>query len=54
VHQVAEQAEGFVLVGNERVDLGEAAEVDALAQIVHVKEVLSPALVDDLQEQEAL
>jgi hypothetical protein len=28
--------------------------VDALAQVVHVVEVLAPALVDDLQQQVAL
>jgi hypothetical protein len=54
VHQVGEEVEGLVLVGHERVDLGEPAQVDALAQVVHVVEVLAPALVDDLQQQIAL
>src|SRR4051794_275630 len=54
VHEVSEQREGLVLVGHERVDLGEAAQVDALAQIVHVEQVLLPALVDRLQQQEPL
>src|SRR5438067_9074097 len=54
VHEVAEQREGFVLVRHERVDLGEASQVYALAQVVHVEEMLAPALVDDLQQQEAL
>src|SRR5215213_3442743 len=54
VHQVLEEGEALVLVGHERVDLGEAAEVDALAQVVHVVEVLAPALVDDLEQQIAL
>ena len=54
VHQVAEEREGLVLVGDQRVDLGEAAQVDALAQVVHVEQVLAPAFVDDLQQQEAL
>src|SRR4051794_26690243 len=54
VHQVAEQLERLVLVGDERVDLGEPAQVDALAQVVHVVQVLAPALVDDLQQQVAL
>ena len=49
-----EQREGLVLVRDDRLDLGEAAQVDALAQVVHVVEVLAPALVDELQQQEAL
>src|SRR5436305_564953 len=36
------------------LDLGEPAQVDALAQVVHVVEVLAPALVDDLEQQVAL
>src|SRR4051794_17503034 len=54
VHQRREHLEALVLVGHERVDLGEAAEVDALAQVVHVVQVLAPALVDDLEQHEAL
>src|SRR4051794_2495138 len=54
VHQVGEEVEGLVLVGDERVDLGEPAEVDALAQVVHVVQVLAPLVVDDLQQQIAL
>src|SRR5215207_6098577 len=54
VHQVLEEREALVLVSDERVDLGEPAQVDPLAQVVHVVEVLAPALVDDLQQQEAL
>ena len=54
VHEVAEQRERLVLVGNQRVDLREAAQVDALAQVVHVEQVLAPAFVDDLQQQETL
>src|SRR4051794_12705557 len=54
VHQVGEQLERLVLVGDDRLDLGEPAEVDALAQVVHVVKVLAPAVVDDLQQQEPL
>src|SRR4051794_22940142 len=54
VHQVGEELERLVLVGDDRLDLGEPAEVDALAQVVHVVEVLAPAVVDDLQQQVAL
>ena len=46
--------ERLVLVGDDRLDLGEPAQVDALAQVVHVVEVLAPAVVDDLQQQVAL
>src|SRR5919199_3897072 len=52
--QGREHLEALVLVGDERVLLGEAAEVDALAEVVHVVEVLAPALVDDLEQDEAL
>ncbi len=34
--------------------LGHRAQVDALAQVVHVVEVLAPALVDRVQHDEAL
>src|SRR3954447_24075501 len=54
VHQVGEQLERLVLVGDDRLDLGEPAQVDPLAQVVHVVEVLAPAVVDDLQDQEPL
>src|SRR4051794_18362653 len=54
VHEVVEEREGLVLVGHQRLDLGEPAQVDALAQVVHVVEVLAPALVDDLQHEVAL
>src|SRR3954471_20922996 len=52
--QGGEHVEALVLVGDQRVLLGEAAQVDALAQVVHVVEVLAPALVDDLEQAEAL
>src|SRR3954454_19130299 len=54
VHEVVEEREGLVLVGHERFDLGEPAQVDALAQVVHVVEVLAPALIDDLEHEVAL
>src|SRR3954447_6727656 len=54
VHEVGEQRERLVLVGDDRLDLGEPAQVDALAQVVHVVEVLAPAAIDDLQQQVAL
>src|SRR4051794_36587485 len=54
VHEVREELERLVLVGDDRLDLGEPAQVDPLAQVVHVVEVLAPAVVDDLQDQEPL
>src|SRR3954468_11283692 len=54
VHQVLEERERLVLVGDQRLDLGEPAQVDPLAQVVHVIEMLTPAVVDDLQQQEPL
>src|SRR4051794_28620653 len=53
-HQGREHVKALVLVGHEGVDLGESAQVDALAQVVHVVQVLAPALVDDLEQHEAL
>ena len=53
VDQVPEEGERLVLVGYQRIDLGEAAQVDALAQVVHVEQVLAPAFVDDLQQQDS-
>ena len=54
VHEVAEHREALVLVGDQRVDLGEAAQMDALAQVVHLVQVLFPAVVDDLEQDLAL
>ena len=54
VHQLLEHREALVFVGDQGVDLGEAAEVDALAQVVHVEEVFAPAVVDHLQQDRAL
>ena len=48
-HEVA-----LVPVLDERVLLRHRAQVDALAQVVHRVEVLAPALVDDLEDHEAL
>ena len=53
-HQQAEHLEALALPGDERVGLGEAAQVDPLAQEVHLGEVVPPALVDDLQHDLAL
>ena len=49
-----EQVERLALVLVERVALGVAAQVDALAQMVEVEQVLLPQMVEDLQEQALL
>src|SRR4051812_730753 len=54
VDKPAEHLEAVVLVGDDRLDLREPAQVDALAQVVHVVQVLAPALVDDLEQDVAL
>src|SRR5215208_6333797 len=54
VDQTAEHLEAVVLVGHDRLYLGEPAQVNALAQVVHVVQVLAPALVDDLEQDVAL
>src|SRR5918999_1644675 len=50
VHEPREHLEALVLVGHEGIDLGDPAEVDPLAQVVHVVQVLAPAVVDDLEQ----
>src|SRR4051794_23900701 len=54
VHQLLEHLEALVFVGDEGVDLGEAAEVDPFPHVVHVEEVFAPAVVDHLQQDRAL
>src|SRR4051812_47672174 len=54
VHQLLEHLEALVFVGDEGIDLGEAAEVDPFAHVVHVEEVFAPAVVDHLQQDRAL
>src|SRR5918994_544650 len=44
----------FVPVLDERILLRHGAEVDAFAEVIHVLEVLAPALVDDLEDHVAL
>ena len=53
VHELAEHLESLALPGHERVSLRDAAEVDALVQVVHLHEVLAPPLVDDLDQDAA-
>src|SRR4029434_2720784 len=48
-HQVA-----LVAVLDERILLRHRAEVDTLAEVIHVLEVLAPACVDDLEDHVAL
>ena len=43
-----------MLVLDQRVPLSEATQVDAFAQVVHVRHVLAPAVVDHLQEHRPL
>src|SRR5687767_1318642 len=52
--ELLEHPVAFAAVLDERVLLRERAEVDALAQVVHVLEVLAPAGVDDLERHVAL
>ena len=55
--QAAELVEHHVTFGrvlDERVLLGHRAEMDSLAHVLHVLEVLAPAGVDDLEDHEAL
>ena len=44
----------FLRVLDERILLGHGPQVHALAQVVHVLEVLAPARVDDLEDHVAL
>ena len=54
MHELLEHREALVLVRDERVDLREPAEVDSLAQVVHLVEVLAPPVVDHLEQDLAL
>jgi hypothetical protein len=49
-----EEVEALALVLDERVSLGEAAPADALAQVVHLVEVLPPAGVHHREQRPAL
>jgi hypothetical protein len=46
-----EQVEGLALVLVQRVALAVAAQVDALAQVVEVEEVVLPLVVEDAEQQ---
>ena len=50
----AEHREALALPGHQRVLLAHGPQVDALAQVVHLGQVVAPALVDDLQHHLAL
>ncbi len=52
--ELLEEDVALAAVLDERVLLGERAQVDALAQVVHRLQVLAPALVDDLEDHVAL
>ena len=52
--ELLEHDGALVAVLDERILLRHAAEVDALAHVVHPLEVLAPAHVDDLEHHEAL
>ena len=52
--ELLEEDVALAAVLDERILLGECAQMDALAQVVHRLQVLSPALVDDLQDEVAL
>lgn len=51
--QVFKHGEGFAFVFLFRIFLGIAAQVDALAQVVHGGKVFAPLQVDDLQHDVA-
>ena len=52
--ELLEHHVALAAVLDERILLGERAEVDALAEVVHRLEVLAPALVDGLEDDVAL
>jgi len=54
VEQLAEHREALSLPRDERILLAHGTQVDALAQVVHLGEVVTPALVDDLEHHLAL
>ena len=54
VHQLAEHGEALALVRHQRILVPHGPEVDALAEVVHLGQVVLPPLVDDLQHDVAL
>ena len=54
VEHLLEDRVALALPGDERVLLAHGPQVDALPQVVHLREVLTPLLVDDLQHDVAL
>ncbi len=54
VHHGGEQVETLALVLDQRLLLGERPQADALAQVVHLVEVLTPLAVEHGQQHPAL
>ncbi len=54
VEHVREEFEGFALVFLLRILLCVAAQVDSLAQVIEIREVIAPVLVESLQHEAAL
>ncbi len=52
-HHLAKHRVSLGAVLHDRILLGETAQVNAVAQIVHVVEVLAPTRIDRLEEVEA-
>ena len=52
--QLLEEHVALAPILDERILLRERAQMDALTQVVHRLEVVSPALVDDLEHHVAL
>ena len=53
-HHGFEHVEGFLLVGDQGILLGVAAEADALLEVVHGEEVILPEAVEDGEHDDAL
>ena len=54
LHHLPEHVEALFLPGDERILLAHRPQVDSFAQVVHLGEVVAPALVDYLQHDLAL
>ena len=53
-HHRLEHLEGLLLVGDERVLLGVAAQADAFLQVIHLKQVVLPEAVEHAEHDNAL
>ena len=53
-HHALEDLEGLLLVGDEGILLGVAAEADAFFEVIHREEMVFPEAIEDGEHDDAL